>query len=119
MTEQMRTIIDNFHRYSTDHLAALTFGLSEETAYDALVAAPSFVPYKILDETEWEIEQTGRQGFCAGWEARRDGKTLAWIKTASGGGNLSCLRNWHRCPMGLAARPCGARLSPPEAGIEG
>ena len=88
MTERLRQILDNFHRYSTDHLAALTFGLSEETAYDALVAAPAFHPYQILDETEWEIEQTGRQGFCAGWEARRDGKTLAWIKTASGGGNL-------------------------------
>ncbi len=88
MTERLREILDNFHRYSTDHLSALTFGLSEETAYDALVAAPSFVPYKILDETEWEIEQTGQLSYCAGWEARKDGKTLAWIKTTAGGGNL-------------------------------
>ena len=88
MTERIKTIIDNFHRYSTDRLAALCFGLSEETAYDALVAAPAFVPYKILDEDAWEIEQTGQQGFCAGWEARKDGKTLAWIKTTAGGCNL-------------------------------
>ena len=88
MTERLREIIDNFHRYSTDHLSALCFGLSEGIVYDALVVAPSFLPYKILDETAWEIRQTGQQGYCAGWEAEKDGKTLAWIKTTSGGGNL-------------------------------
>lgn len=88
MTERIRAIIDNFHRYSTDRLAALCFGLSEETAYDALVVAPAFAPYKILDENAWQIQQTGQQGFCVGWEAVRDGVKLAWIKTTSGGCNL-------------------------------
>ena len=88
MTERMKTILNHFHHYATDHLAALCFGLSEETVYDALVAAPSFVPFRILNEAEWEIRQTGQQGYCAGWEAEKDGRTLAWIKTAAGGCNL-------------------------------
>ena len=88
MTERMKTILNHFHHYATDHLAALCFGLSEETVYDALVAAPSFVPFRILNEAEWDIRQTGQQGYCAGWEAEKDGRTLAWIKTAAGGCNL-------------------------------
>ena len=74
MTERLREILGNFHRYSTDHLSALCFGLSEETAYDALVAKgyarlTTLHSYWLLIalEEDPELKALYRKGY-QGWD---------------------------------------------------
>lgn len=51
MKEALKKIVDTFHQYNTEHMAAQAFGLREDIVYDALVIAPSFTPYKLhMDE---------------------------------------------------------------------
>ena len=48
MTDRMKEILENVHRFHVDNLAYVNFGLEQETVYDALVVAPSYSPDKIL-----------------------------------------------------------------------
>ena len=51
MKEALKRIVEKFHQYNSEHMAAQTFGLREDIVYDALVVAPSFTPHKLhLDE---------------------------------------------------------------------
>ena len=47
MKERLIEIVETFHKYNSEHMAAQTFGLSEDVVYDALVVAPSYTPYRI------------------------------------------------------------------------
>ena len=44
MKEKMTRILDHMHRYNSDQMAMLAFGLDSSVEYDALVVAPSFTP---------------------------------------------------------------------------
>ena len=51
MKEKMTRILDHMHRYNSDQMAMLAFGLDSSVEYDALVVAPSFTPWKLkMDE---------------------------------------------------------------------
>lgn len=54
MTPRMQAILDRIYQYNARHLAQHTFGLSEETVYDALVVAPSYAPRKIITDSRYE-----------------------------------------------------------------
>lgn len=88
MTDAMRKILDNMHRYNVANLAAITFGLENTLVYDALVVAPSYSPYKLLRDKSFKITETASQSYCRGFLIERDGLKLAWINTASGGCNM-------------------------------
>lgn len=88
MTTKIKQILNNMYRYNAEHIAAMTFGFSEDTVYDALIVAPSYSPYKLNADSRFTIKETGGQSYCTGYEAERDGQKIAWIKTAAGGCNL-------------------------------
>lgn len=89
MTDRLRQILDSFHKYNTEHMANLIFGLDEDVLYDALVVAPSFTPPKILPPDEgFTVRQTAARGYISGFEVEKEGVRIAWIQTASGSCNL-------------------------------
>ena len=88
MKESLKRIVDTFHRYNTEHMAKQAFGLSEDIAYDALVIAPSFTPYKLhMDET-CKVTTLKEGAYIAGYLVEKDGLNIAWIKIGSSAGNL-------------------------------
>ena len=88
MTERLKQILDNMHRYNVNNLAAINFGLDDTMVYDALVVAPSYTPYKLLKDGSFRITETGSQSYCQGFLVEKDNLKLAWIKTAAGGCNV-------------------------------
>ena len=59
MTPKMKQILENIHKYNTEHLAFINFGLDENVVYDALVVAPSYSPHKVIIEDSFKIKETG------------------------------------------------------------
>lgn len=88
MKEKMKQIMDMFHKYNTENMAYLAFGLDAETEYDALVVAPSYTPYKILTNVDCTITTLREGAYIGGYLVEKDDLKIAWIKTASGAGNL-------------------------------
>lgn len=88
MTNKLKNILDNLHKYNMDGLAKINFGLTDDVVYDALVVAPSYSPYKILKGGSFQITELGSQSYCQGFLVEKGGLKIAWIKTAAGGCNL-------------------------------
>jgi len=88
MTEKIKHILDNLHKYNMEHIANVNLGLSEDTMYDALVVAPSYSPHKVIRDTNYKITEMGSQSYCTGYEVEKDALKIAWIKTAAGGCNM-------------------------------
>ena len=88
MKAALKKIVDTFHRYNTEHMAAQAFGLSENVVYDALVVAPSFTPYKLNMDQTCKITTLKEGAYIAGYLVERDGLNIAWIKIGSSAGNL-------------------------------
>ena len=61
MTAKIKQILNNMHRYNAEHIAAMTFGFSEDIVYDALIVAPSYSPYKLNADSRFTIKETGRK----------------------------------------------------------
>ena len=88
MTEKMKQILDNLHKYNMKHIANVNFGLSEDIMYDALIVAPSYSPDKVIMDGTHKITETGSRSYCTGYEVEKDNLKIAWIKTAAGGCNM-------------------------------
>lgn len=88
MTDQLKQILDNLHKYNPSNLAYANFGLDDSIPYDALVVAPSYSPPKILKDGSFSITELRTQSYCAGYLVEKDGLKIAWIKTAAGGCNV-------------------------------
>lgn len=88
MTQKMKEILNNLHKYNMNHIANVNFGLSEDVVYDALVVAPSFSPHKVITDSSYIITETGSQSYCTGYEVTKEDLKIAWIKTAAGGCNM-------------------------------
>lgn len=88
MTQKMKEILDNLHKYNMNHIANVNFGLSEDVVYEALVVAPSYSPHKVITDSSYIITETGSQSYCTGYEVEKDDMKIAWIKTAAGGCNM-------------------------------
>ncbi len=88
MTDRMKQILDNIHKYNMKGLAKVNFGLDEEVFYDALIVAPSYSPEKILKDDSFQATLLATQSYCAGYLVEKDGLKIAWIKTAAGGCNM-------------------------------
>ena len=88
MKEALKRIVDAFHKYNSEHMAAQAFGLSEDIVYDALVIAPSFSPYKLHMEENCKVTILKEGAYIAGYLVEKDGLNIAWIKIGSSAGNL-------------------------------
>ncbi len=88
MKKRMIEIMDKFHRYNSDNMAYLAFGLDKNEHYDALVVAPSYSPYKLKMESSCEVTTLKEGSYIAGYLVEKDGLKIAWIKTASSDSNL-------------------------------
>lgn len=88
MKEQLKRIVDSFHGYNTEHMAAQAFGLSEDIVYDALVIAPSFTPYKLNMDKTCRVTTLKEGAYIAGYLVEKSGLNIAWIKIGSSAGNL-------------------------------
>lgn len=88
MTDKLKQILNNMHKYNMEHLANINFGLSEDVVYDALVVAPSYAPHKVIRDESYKITEMGSQSYCTGYEVEKDELRIAWIKTAAGGCNM-------------------------------
>ena len=88
MKEALKRIVDAFHQYNSEHMAAQAFGLSEEITYDALVVAPSFSPYRLGMENSCGVTTLREGAYIAGYLVEKDDLKIAWIKIGSSAGNL-------------------------------
>ena len=88
MTERLKQILDNLHRYNVNNLAFINFGLDDNVIYDALIIAPSYSPPKIIKDNSYTITELGSQSYCTGYSVEKDDLKIAWIKTAAGGCNM-------------------------------
>ena len=88
MKERLKQIVDSFHRYNSEHMAAQSFGFSEDIVYDALVVAPSYIPYKLKMDERCKVTTLAERSYIAGYLLEKDGLKIAWIKIASSAGNL-------------------------------
>ena len=88
MKEALKKIVDTFHQYNTEHMAAQAFGLREDIVYDALVIAPSFTPYKLHMDEYCSVTTLKEGAYIAGYLVEKDNKKIAWIKIGSSAGNL-------------------------------
>lgn len=87
MKPKLKAIMDAFHKHNSANLAFRVFGLSADAVYDALVVAPSFTPYKLIDDETCIITTLREGSYIAGYLVEKDGMKIAWIKTASGACN--------------------------------
>ncbi len=88
MKDTLKKIVDQFHRYNSEHMAAQVFGLREDIIYDALVVAPSFSPYKLRMDENCDVSLLREGAYLAGYLVEKDGLNIAWIKIGSSAGNL-------------------------------
>ena len=88
MKESLKRIIDTFHRYNTEHMAAQVFGFNEDLVYDALVVAPTFTPYSLFLDKTCKVTTLKEGAYRAGYMVEKDGTRIAWIKIGSSAGNL-------------------------------
>ena len=77
MTDRMKQILDNIHKYNVGSLAEVNFGLADDVIYDALVVAPSYSPYKILKDESFKMAKLGSQSYCEGFLAEKDNLKIA------------------------------------------
>ena len=88
MKEKMKQIMDNFHKYNSEHMAAQAFGFRDDIEYDALVIAPSFSPYKLHMEDDYKVTTLREGAYIAGYLVETDNAKIAWVKIGSSAGNL-------------------------------
>ena len=88
MKEALKNIVDTFHRYNSNDIAAQSFGLNADTVYDALVAAPSFTPFKLEMDKNCKVTLLKEGAYLAGYLVEKDGLRIAWIKIGSSASNL-------------------------------
>ncbi len=87
MTPRFKAMLAAAHRYNAANLAREVFGLDQDTAYDALVVAPSFPPMKLIRDGSAEITILRETSYTGGYLVEKDALKIAWIKTASSASN--------------------------------
>ncbi len=88
MKESLKRIVDTFHRYNTEHMAAQVFGFSEDLVYDALVVAPTFTPFSLYMDKTCKVTALKEGAYRAGYLVEKNGMNIAWIQIGSSAGNL-------------------------------
>lgn len=89
MKPRMKTILDAFHKYNSENMAELAFGLRRDINYDAVVVAPSYTPYKLGMDKFCHVTTLHESVHEAGYLVEKDNLIIAWIRTGIGAG--SCM----------------------------
>ena len=88
MKEKLKKIVDTFHKYNSEHMAAQAFGLRDDVVYDALVIAPSFHPCRLHMEDHCKVTTLKEGAYIAGYLVEKDDLKIIWIKIGSSAGNV-------------------------------
>ena len=72
MKKRMLDIMNTFHKYNTDNMAYLAFGLDAKEHYDALVVAPSYSPYKLKMDSYCKVTTLREGAYIAGYLVEKD-----------------------------------------------
>jgi len=88
MKQKLIDVLSNMQRYNAPNLAEMTFGLDLNVVYDALVVAPAWKPTKIIADLSFETTVLTEHSYISSYLVEKDGLKIAWVQTASGGGNL-------------------------------
>ncbi len=88
MKEKMQKILEKFHKYNTEHMANLIFGLSDDITYDALVVAPSYTPYKLKLDAYCTVTLMKEADSVSAYLIEKDGMKIAWVKVGISASNL-------------------------------
>lgn len=88
MKQKLSDILNNMQHYNASNLAEMTFGLNPAVVYDALVVAPAWKPTKIIADPSFTTTVLTEHSYISSYLVEKDGLIIAWIQTASGGGNL-------------------------------
>jgi hypothetical protein len=88
MNAGLKNIMQNMQRYNAADLAGVTFGLDKNVEYDALVVAPAWKPNKIIEDSSFTTTVLTEHSYISSYLVEKDGLKIAWVQTASGGGNL-------------------------------
>ena len=88
MKQKMKDILTRMHKYNTDNMAYLNFGLDADVVYDALVVAPGWKPTKIIADPSFHVTVLDEHSYISGYLVEKDGLKIAWIQIASGASNL-------------------------------
>lgn len=88
MKEKMKNIINSFHKYNSENMAYLAFGLDNSIVYDVLVVAPSYTPYKFKLEDTCQVTTLKEGSYIAGYLVEKDDLKIAWVKFGSSDSNL-------------------------------
>ena len=88
MKEPLKSIVDAFHKYNSEHMAEQTFALSSDEQYDLLVVAPSFTPFKLHMDEYCKVTTLAERSYLSSFLVEKDGLRIAWVKIAASAGNL-------------------------------
>ena len=88
MNQKLEKILRNMQRYNACNLAEVTFGLDKNVEYDALVVAPAWKPNKIIEDSSFTTTVLTEHSYISSYLVEKGDLKIAWVQTASGGGNL-------------------------------
>ncbi|MDE5593344.1 MAG: hypothetical protein K2I75_05360 [Clostridiales bacterium] len=88
MKQKLKKILDNMHEYNEGNLAYLTFGVTNEIVYDALVIAPSWKPTKIITDPSFRVTVLKEHSYVSSYLVERENKKIIWIQCGSSAANL-------------------------------
>lgn len=76
------------HEYNAGNLAYLTFGVTNEIIYDALVIAPGWKPTKILANCSFNVTALAEHSYISNYLVEREQKRILWIQCSASAANL-------------------------------
>lgn len=88
MKEKLKKILENVHKYNTNNMAYINFGLDSSITYDALVVAPGWKPTKIVTDPSFKVTVLTQHSYVSGYLVEKEGLKIAWIQVSSGASNL-------------------------------
>lgn len=87
MKPKLQKMLDCMYRYNSSETAFLTFGLSRDMEYDALVVAPSYSPYKLKMDSCCKVTTLKQGSYLVGYLVEKDNLKIAWIQISSSDAN--------------------------------
>lgn len=88
MKEKMRKILENVHRYNTENMAQIAFGLTDDIVYDALVVAPSYTPFKLKLDDHCKVTVLKEVAGIASFLIEKGNMKIAWVTVGASARNL-------------------------------
>ncbi|MDE6408279.1 MAG: hypothetical protein K2K48_05860 [Anaeroplasmataceae bacterium] len=88
MKQKLKNLLDIMHEYNTSDLAYHTFGVTNETIFDALVIAPGWKPTKIITDPTFHTKVLAENNYDSSYLVEKEGLKILWIQCSSSAANL-------------------------------